>query len=341
MYKPASNKVIVKSQGGFVSFRVKQTNPSAWASRKETNQGGGIRGKCTGFSSSSRTRMLAAFGKTKIDKVENESLFFTLDYGTVWPGPRRAKQHIKNFVKKLARLNPRVCASWKLEYQSRGAPHFHLVVLGLNANWINYNFVEYRDFYDYISKIWAETIGDLYLDWSREGEAPHTRVESINHWRTLIYYVSKYLGKTDKKESFMLPCPVIVRQAAEAFAKLYGGSSVDFELSYTEELLVGFDGKTKKIESSFGFTYVTYRAVVESEILENQGRFWGFLFKSRWPEGEIEQFELPYGAWFEYCKAIWSLKFRLSYRNGTGFSVFTQNTKFWTDQIKSEQAKCA
>jgi len=66
-----------------------------------------------------------------------------------------------------------------LEYQERGAPHYH-IILGLT-------YVPY----DYIARIWYEIVGS--------GDEAHlaagTRVEAIRSRNGVLYYASKYCAK--------------------------------------------------------------------------------------------------------------------------------------------------
>ena len=227
------------------------------------------------------------------------------------------------------------------------------MVLGLESHWVNANFVEYCDFYPFIADMWASVIGPVYWDWSRGGEAPHTRVETIRHWRTLQYYVSKYLGNTSKGGSFALPCPMIVQQAAQAATGVRFDSAGEFEDVYCGELFRDVPAVSEQAQmdwwswpearsASFGFTYVTYRTVLESSLGQAPGRFWGFMFRDRWPEGELTTIELPFGEWLTACKAIWAFRFRLSYRNGTGFTKYTTRPAWWVEQAKEfQRSYCA
>jgi hypothetical protein len=57
--------------------------------------------------------------------------FLTLTYPDDWPERwEEWKAHLKRLFDLLRHKHPGVSAVWKLEYQKRGAPHFHLIVFG-------------------------------------------------------------------------------------------------------------------------------------------------------------------------------------------------------------------
>ena len=85
--------------------------------------GGGTRGKVKGLSASSAGRLEHV--------VENEEweAFVGLSYPVVFPHEGAVvKHHINRFVIELGRITcGTVKVVWVLEFQSRGAPHFHLL----------------------------------------------------------------------------------------------------------------------------------------------------------------------------------------------------------------------
>lgn len=142
--------------------------------------GGGLRGKVTGFSSSSRRRLMRLVGI--VDQRCDPPLFVTLTYPGVWPEDGRVwKRHLDNFSKRLERKFPGVGSIWKLEAQARGAPHFHLLLWG----------VAYKEVLLWASQAWYEVVGS--------GDVRHlhagTQVQWIRSWHGVMSYASKYLGK--------------------------------------------------------------------------------------------------------------------------------------------------
>lgn len=115
-----------------------------------------------------------------MDFKKGKFVFITLTYGAQYPAPHEAKQHLRAFLKRLSRLSAQKGRNggfiWRLEFQDRGAPHFHIICTSLP-------FVPKTQ----IQSMWAEITG---------AEQPFTRIEMIRSKRGVMYYVSKYLAKT-------------------------------------------------------------------------------------------------------------------------------------------------
>jgi hypothetical protein len=125
------------------------------------------------FSRKSRNRLIQKFAR--LSKQKGKSVFLTLTYPRDYPNPQASKTHLDTFLKRLARQFPLTSGFWRLEFQERGAPHFHLILFGLP-------FVDKST----IQQMWGEIIGH---------EKPFTRIELIRGWHKLMSYVSKYVAK--------------------------------------------------------------------------------------------------------------------------------------------------
>jgi hypothetical protein len=90
---------------------------------------------------------------------------------------RTAKEYLFTFLKRWRRKYPTLSGIWKLEFQKRGAPHFHLILY--NAGYISK---------DSIRDSWGHVIGQ---------DKPFTRIERITNYRQGMAYVAKYLGKVE------------------------------------------------------------------------------------------------------------------------------------------------
>jgi hypothetical protein len=104
-------------------------------------KGGGKRGVIKRFSEGSRRRLLRALSRTQRDKLP---VFVTLTYPDGFPGdPRRWKDDLKAWLKRVVRQFPECAGFWKLELKRRQsgtnegevAPHFHLLLWGLPESW--------------------------------------------------------------------------------------------------------------------------------------------------------------------------------------------------------------
>lgn len=141
------------------------------------------RGKVTSFSKQSRGRLLELVASINKPALRALPIFLTLTYPGVFPteGPV-VKSHLDTFLKRLRRAFPQSACIWKLEFQARGAPHFHLLLFGvpfINRYWL--------------SKAWFEVVGS--------GDTRHlqagTRVEFIRSYKGVIFYAAKYVAKVD------------------------------------------------------------------------------------------------------------------------------------------------
>jgi hypothetical protein len=115
------------------------------------------------------------------ERVRVMPLFITLTYPAVWPSePAVWKRHLDTWLKRLEREYVGLAAIWKLEFQARGAPHFHLLVFG--TRWISAK---------WCARSWYEVV--------ESGDERHllagTEVKRIRSWRGVMSYASKYLAK--------------------------------------------------------------------------------------------------------------------------------------------------
>lgn len=149
---------------------------------------GGPRGKIVEFSAAARRRLLDFLGEINQLRAGRLPLFLTLTYPAKWPeSPEAWKAHLDAWLKRLARRHPSAAAIWRLEFQERGAPHFHLLVWGVR--WMDRK---------WLSRSWFQVV--------RSGDERHhkagTRVENIKSWKGVMWYAAKYISKKS-----LGPCP--------------------------------------------------------------------------------------------------------------------------------------
>ena len=141
---------------------------------------GGARGVVRGFSRGSRRRLLSTLNKVSKTHLQS-ALFVTLTYPGVWPDAwERWKRDLDAMGKRIRRQFPGCSFVWRLEYQRRGAPHFHLMLFGVPfvpASWL--------------ARSWYEIVGS--------GDSRHlaagTEVRRVRNFRSVIGYAAKYLAK--------------------------------------------------------------------------------------------------------------------------------------------------
>lgn len=136
----------------------------------------------SGFSAASRRRLLRLCASIRQTALP---VFLTLTYPSQWPSdPKVWKRHLDTFQKWLRRTYSGASGIWKLEPQQRGAPHFHLLVWGIE-------FIPHEA----VARRWFEIVGS---NDSRHLQAG-TRVEAIRSRNGVMLYASKlYMGKEVK-----------------------------------------------------------------------------------------------------------------------------------------------
>lgn len=147
--------------------------------------GGGSRGLVYGFSRASRTRMIRKMSRLQPEKVS----FVTLTYPARFPRPDEAKNHLRALFERFRRRFKQSSGIWRMEYQDRGAPHFHVI-------FFNLPFVPFEE----LRRWWTEIISD-YVDEHR----PHVRIEQIRSKRGALHYVAKYAAKMSAAETLGSP----------------------------------------------------------------------------------------------------------------------------------------
>lgn len=137
---------------------------------------GGRRGIVTGFSAASRRRLIKKIARLR----PKRAVFVTLTYPNLYPSGRRSKDHLRAFFERIRRKFPEASAIWRLEFQERGAPHFHLMIFDMP-------YVPWRT----VRQWWTEIISEYV-----ELHQPRVEIKKIHSQRGCMYYVAKYCSKT-------------------------------------------------------------------------------------------------------------------------------------------------
>jgi len=178
-FKPNEPQLIVRSGGSLVQVKTGLGGAG----------GGGLRSEVTGFSSSSRRRLMRLIASLERDE---RPIFVTMTYPDIFPDDlAKWKRDVDVFGKRLKRKHPQAGFIWRIEFKERQsgvsagklAPHFHLLVYG----------VGYRDLLGWVSGAWWSVVGSQNRDHLRVG----TRVEHIYSWGGIMRYVGKYIAKED------------------------------------------------------------------------------------------------------------------------------------------------
>lgn len=194
-----------EAQGHYVSLRYHEP-------RLQPMKRGSTRGRVTTFSRRSRKRLLEKTARLDLAGIVKTKpiVFLTLTYGQNYPKPKQAKVHLRTMWKRIARLSPEASGIWRMEFQDRGAPHFHIILFNLP-------FISK----EVVKTIWGEIIGIEYWDTSKEeAQEPFTRIEAIRNPRKAMAYVSKYVAKRPDESSGFNHVPYLT--AGENVGRLWG-----------------------------------------------------------------------------------------------------------------------
>jgi hypothetical protein len=142
---------------------------------------GGRRGSVKGFSAASRKRCLRLMACIDRYLLKWLPIFMTLTYHHNIPAdPKEWKLQLASFCKRLERRWPDASIVWKLEPQRRGAPHFHLLVFGVETIP-----------HEWVAQAWNEIVepgNELHLQ-------AGTQVKRAQSWNGVMSYAAKYIGK--------------------------------------------------------------------------------------------------------------------------------------------------
>lgn len=152
----------------------------------QSKSGGGRRGRVSSFSAESRNRLLHLLNSV----LQPPNEFLTLTYPADFPETQVTKDHLDVFLKRIDRAFPGTTIVWKLEYQQRGAPHYHCCVWFTRPyNW--------EFWIDWVSRNWYEVVGS--------GDEKHLRAGTNTEppqgpWNR---YLSKYVSKDSVPMGFI------------------------------------------------------------------------------------------------------------------------------------------
>lgn len=139
--------------------------------------GGGLRGRVTGLSAASRRNLLRW-----ARNCPNLPVMLTLTYPAVYPTDGRlVKQHWDVLRRWLAHRG--ISGLWCLEFQERGAPHYHV--------WLSE-----RVAMSSVAEAWYRIVGSE----DPKHLAAGTRVETMRSASGMASYVAKYAAKMQQKE---------------------------------------------------------------------------------------------------------------------------------------------
>lgn len=149
------------------------------------------RGRISEWSAPSRRNFRKFMGGLKLGALD-EAMMVSLTYPGEFPEPDSHdvyKGHLRSLKARMNRKFPISSFVWKLEFQARGAAHYHLIVFGLGAG-------------DSALAAWKKWIDLAWYEIVGSGDERHFRAGVTSEWvRTrggAVSYLTKYLGKDDQ-----------------------------------------------------------------------------------------------------------------------------------------------
>lgn len=169
-----TGELLVYSQGSMITVTKNRSKAPATSPREWK------RGRVQGFSKASRIRMMRTLARVNKEEIP---YFVTLTYPKMWAeNPKEWKRHLDLLFRRIKYKYPNFSAIWKLEFQKRGAPHYHLFIWGVGN----------KEFFKvWISRVWFEVVGSGDIKHLKAG----TQVQNIKSWRGVMSYSAKYMSK--------------------------------------------------------------------------------------------------------------------------------------------------
>ena len=187
-----TNSLHVWEGAGLLTVKTPYESPDVWKGAEEKEEESPVvRGKIAGYSKKSQSRARQTLGKFS-DDVIMKGLLVTLTYPDEFPVAedfKVYKRHQERMYQELRRAFPGSSGMWFLEFQQRGAPHFHVIAFGIPHS-------QLRKMQRFVSETWYRIVNS--------GDPKHleagTRVETPKSPGKARGYLSKYLSKGDQKE---------------------------------------------------------------------------------------------------------------------------------------------
>jgi hypothetical protein len=155
----------------------------AYRDRHVPRLGGGVRAPITQFTNASRKKLLLRMAQAH--DIDN-GLFVTLTYPNRFPDdPLIFKRDLAVWIKRLKRKYPAWRGLWRLEFQVRGAPHYHLLLFGIPDK------IDLGAMRAWVSRTWFAVVGSGDEKHLRAG----TNVRKIENRAHAMRYASKYCAK--------------------------------------------------------------------------------------------------------------------------------------------------
>ena len=145
------------------------------------------------FSQNARRRFIKKLAHINL-QLYDKPLFVTLTYQNELPlTAAELSEQLNRFLTKLRRYGTKFHYVWRLEFQKRGAPHFHFILLPFK------NTVKKRLylFHNDILRMWRYSINS----WSEAMQKYAVNVQWLDGKKNIFSYISKYAAKEDAENN--------------------------------------------------------------------------------------------------------------------------------------------
>lgn len=163
---------------------------------KKINKGGGRKKALTKLSDKSMRNMKFTCNNMEMDFQSMITLTYPKEYET---NGKIVKKHLKYYMEKIKRRYPDYKYFWFLEFQKRGAPHYHILT-DINIKDIDSTEEKIKlnnEIVEDLHSCWIETVNSEDTKHIKAG----TRIEAIRLGRNgMASYVRKYAKKKEQKE---------------------------------------------------------------------------------------------------------------------------------------------
>jgi len=159
----------IEAQGSLLSMKVR-------GYKSAPNKHGSKRGIIRVFSQAARRRMMRFLARLKTRKIR--ATFITLTFTEVVSN-ERAKLVFKRFSMRLRRRFEEMSAVWRMEFQERGAIHFHILAFKM--------------------PFWKQK--ELQETWEActEERRSIAHIKLVHGAKMIMAYISKYIAKKDER----------------------------------------------------------------------------------------------------------------------------------------------
>ncbi len=152
------------------------------------------RGRIKEFSRKSRQRILRLLSTIDMSKIIGRPIFLTLTYPATYSNDYKDwKRDINVFFKRLYRFNPYLSAIWKLEFQKRGAPHYHIMIFNTDPF---RRYINHKALSTLIALYWYEIVGSNDEKHLKAG----INYQPVSTYKAVRGYISKYVAKEATEE---------------------------------------------------------------------------------------------------------------------------------------------